>query len=161
MTFLKDLKRRSRASFRTNKSSTESSDGTNQDTTSTSTVSSVYGGSTPPSTVQARKSSPSLAISNSNGASTLNIPQRLAPSTNMSSRYSVSVREKPQLPLGHFYAIPMSGKGLFGTSCHSNDADGWNTVGFRVTFGQRTRETYAGFALLPKDQFHLRQLLGT
>jgi hypothetical protein len=87
--FLKDIRRRSRASFRTDKS-TDSSNGTNGSvptTKSSSTLNSTFGGTTPP------------ILTNSTSASNLqslgNLPPPLPPtrptiSTSLSNRHSVS-----------------------------------------------------------------------
>jgi len=60
--FLKDLRRRSRASFRTDKSteSSNASSGTVPTMKSTSTLNSTYGSQTPPSTLQSSGSSSNL-----------------------------------------------------------------------------------------------------
>ena len=91
--FLKDIRRRSRASFRTDRS-TDSSNGSGFNSTngsvpttkSSSTLNSTYGGTTPP------------ALTNSNSASNLQTLANLPPppparptiSTSSSNRYSVS-----------------------------------------------------------------------
>lgn len=68
MAFLKDLRRRSRASFRTADSSKDSSNTSNSvpSQKSTSTLNSAYQSSTPPSSHPATLSSSNLSVSKSN-----------------------------------------------------------------------------------------------
>ena len=76
MPFFKDLRRRSKSSFRTSDSSTESS-GTVPTAKSSSTLSSARGSTTPPSTYHANGSSSNvLATAKTNGDSPPPVPQR-------------------------------------------------------------------------------------
>ncbi|KAI9773321.1 MAG: hypothetical protein M1840_007536 [Geoglossum simile] len=65
MPFFKELRRRSRASFRTDKSSSASTNGTVPTTLSTSTLNSIRGSATPPSSAQHAPSLLSLQTPNS------------------------------------------------------------------------------------------------
>jgi hypothetical protein len=89
--FLKDLRRRSRASFRTDKS-TESSNGSSATvptTKSTSTLNSTYGSQTPPSALQSSSSYSNLFKEQTNQA--LPVPVRPQISTSSSKRYSTGM----------------------------------------------------------------------
>jgi hypothetical protein len=89
--FLKDLRRRSRASFRTDKStdSSNASNGTVPTTKSTSTLNSTYGSQTPPSALQSSSSSSNLFKDQTNQAPP--VPVRPQISTSSSKRYSTGM----------------------------------------------------------------------
>jgi hypothetical protein len=89
--FLKDLRRRSRASFRTDKS-TESSNGSSgmvPTTKSTSTLNSTYGSQTPPSALQSSSSSSNLYKDQITPPPP--VPVRPQISTSSSKRYSTGM----------------------------------------------------------------------
>ncbi|KAI9892582.1 MAG: hypothetical protein M1814_001275 [Vezdaea aestivalis] len=89
--FLRDLRRRSLASFKTDKSSSDSYPGDHVTTTqSSSTLSSSYGSTTPPSTVPAQRSSPSLLLSSDSNAP----PVPLRPKSQY-NRYSIMGSANP------------------------------------------------------------------
>ncbi|MCJ1224161.1 hypothetical protein MMC12_000805 [Toensbergia leucococca] len=91
MPFFKDLRRRSKASPQADQSSNGSngSNGTDVTTQSSSTLDSMYGTSTPASSIQPHASSPNLVITKS--TSTISPPpQRPVASTSSSNRYSVA-----------------------------------------------------------------------
>jgi hypothetical protein len=89
--FLKDLRRRSRASFRTDKSteSSNGSSGTVPTTQSTSTLNSTYGSQTPPSALQSSSSSQNLYRDQTNQQPL--VPVRPQISTASSKRYSTGM----------------------------------------------------------------------
>ncbi|KAI9845443.1 MAG: hypothetical protein M1837_004921 [Sclerophora amabilis] len=83
---LKDLRRRSKASIRTSKSSSESTNGNLPTTKSSSTLGSLYASTTPPSSIQPAQSSPSLVTPN--GAQ--QPAQQRPPIAPLSNRYSIT-----------------------------------------------------------------------
>ncbi|RMZ78772.1 hypothetical protein DV738_g3633, partial [Chaetothyriales sp. CBS 135597] len=92
MQFFKELRRRSKASFQTSDSSTESNR-TVGTTKSSSTLASGPGSSTPPSTYHANGSSTNLGVTKSNGETVAPpVPQRptLPPQSNRNSMISAS-----------------------------------------------------------------------
>lgn len=95
MPFFKDLRRRSRASFRTSDSSTESNS-TVPTAKSSSTLNSAQGSATPPSTYHTNGSASNVvAVPKSNGDTPPPIPQRPNVTVPNSNRNSMIVR-----PLG-------------------------------------------------------------
>jgi len=95
MTFFKELRRRSKASFRTNDSSAESN-GTVPTTKSSSTLNSSYGASTPPPSVRPDASTSNVTTVKSNGENKAPpIPARPAAAPLHSNRNSVIVRHDP------------------------------------------------------------------
>lgn len=97
MPFFKELRRRTTGHKLNKNLSQHSSEGTSDSngtvptTKSSSTLNSVYGSSTPPSTVQPNASTPNLANSKSSGANG-QLSQRPIPVSMSSSRLSVMVR---------------------------------------------------------------------
>lgn len=93
MAFFKDLRRRSRASFRTTDSSKDSNNSVPSQKSS-STLSSAYTSSTPPSSHPATTSTPNLSTLKTNGSSPVPpVPTR--PGTmSGSNRNSMIVRER-------------------------------------------------------------------
>ncbi|KAK5038807.1 hypothetical protein LTR13_003838 [Exophiala sideris] len=93
MPFFKDLRRRSKASFRTSDSSTDSN-GTVPTAKSSSTLNSARGSTTPPSTYHANGSSSNvLATAKTNGDSPPPVPQRpnvMVPNSNRNSMIALS-----------------------------------------------------------------------
>ncbi|EXJ84981.1 hypothetical protein A1O3_05656 [Capronia epimyces CBS 606.96] len=93
MPFFKDLRRRSKASFRTSDSSTESN-GTVPTTKSSSTLNSARGSTTPPSTYHANGSASNvLAAAKPNGDTPPPVPQRpnvMVPNSNRNSMITLS-----------------------------------------------------------------------
>ncbi|KIX07619.1 uncharacterized protein Z518_02272 [Rhinocladiella mackenziei CBS 650.93] len=93
MPFFKDLRRRSKASFRTSGSSTESN-GTVPTAKSSSTLNSALGNTTPPSTYHANGSASNvLATVKSNGDTPPPVPQRpniMMPNSNRNSMITLS-----------------------------------------------------------------------
>jgi hypothetical protein len=89
--FLKDLRRRSRASFHTDRSteSSNASSGTVPTTKSTSTLNSTYGSQTPPPALQSSNSSSNLFKDQTNQAPP--VPVRPQISTSSSKRYSTGM----------------------------------------------------------------------
>lgn len=97
MPFFKELRRRKTGS-RANKSlpnglkSSNESNGTMPITKSSSTLNSVYGSSTPPSSIQPHQSTPNLVTSKSASAMTATpLPQRPMPLSSVSNRSSLMV----------------------------------------------------------------------
>lgn len=95
--FLKDLRRRSRASFRTQRStdgstdSSSASNGTVPTTKSSSTLNSTYGSQTPPTAVQSSNSSTNMQINGAQVDQVTPLPVRPQVLTNTASkRQSVS-----------------------------------------------------------------------
>lgn len=105
MPFFKDLRRRSKASFKTDKSSEGSADGSNGTTNSSSTVNSVYGTSTPASSILPTGSSSNLSAVKPNGNAVttppLLRPSPLTPSPltpqSPNKRYSMTVCGLPRI----------------------------------------------------------------
>ena len=95
MPFFKELRRRSKASFRTNDSSAESN-GTVPTTKSSSTLNSSYGASTPPSSVKPDGPPSNSTTTQSDGNTiTLAIPRRPAVAPMNSNRSSTLVKYGP------------------------------------------------------------------
>lgn len=97
MSFFKELRRRKTGS-RANKSlpnglkSSSESSGTMPITKSSSTLDSVYGSSTPPSSIQPHQSTPNLVTSKSASTMTATpLPQRPMPLSSVSNRSSLMV----------------------------------------------------------------------
>jgi len=97
MPFFKELRRRKTGS-RPNKSppngtkSSNESNGTMPVTKSSSTLNSVYGSSTPPSSIQPHQSTPNLVMSKSTSTMTATpLPQRPMPLSSVSNRSSAMV----------------------------------------------------------------------
>ncbi|MCJ1412404.1 hypothetical protein MMC19_006498 [Ptychographa xylographoides] len=104
MPFFKDLRRRSKASFQTEKSTngSDGSNGTAPTTKSSSTLNSLYDASTPPSSQQPSLSN--LAIANStNGEGTKTPPLRPNPTNSSNNRYSMT---GPTSPLSNGSSTP-------------------------------------------------------
>lgn len=112
MPFFKELRRRSRASFRTSDSSAESN-GTVPTTKSTSTLNSSYGASTPPSSVQPNGSTSNVTATKSNGDSTTPpLPPRPSVAPLKSNRNSTVVRDHTSSSLGLFLIAAFTGSWL-------------------------------------------------
>ncbi|MCJ1420463.1 hypothetical protein MMC32_006820 [Xylographa parallela] len=95
MPFFKDLRRRSKASFKTEKSSNDSdgSNGSEPTDKSSITLDSIYGASTTPSSLHPSLSN--LALSKPNGAGAMPPPARPSPANSSNNRYSITGLTSP------------------------------------------------------------------
>lgn len=116
MPFFKELRRRSKASFRTSDSSAESN-GTVPTTKSTSTLNSSYGASTPPSFVQPNGSTSNVIATKSNGDNTAPpLPPRPPVAPLKSNRNSTVVRDHTPLSRRLSLTAALQGFGSSGSS---------------------------------------------
>ncbi|MCJ1312155.1 hypothetical protein MMC25_005829 [Agyrium rufum] len=136
--FLKDLRRRSKASFKTEKSSSNGSEGSNgtgpATNKSSSTLDSIYGNvSTPASSILPQISTSNLASTKTNGAETASLPSRPSTLTAANNRYSMSGLGAPQINGSSMSKLPQS---IYAPQILSISDNSWVNQKVLLVYGQ-------------------------